>query len=94
MPELTTDCDRVVVIGIPPSDVMDFNILHMMRLVQMMMEIKISEDYCRSDIYVADYGNLTKCVISKITPSILKKFELCTFVSYTYTFCLYIDSRA
>jgi len=94
MPQLTTDCDRVVVIYIPPSDVMDFNVLHMMRLVQMMMEIKISEDYCRSDIYVADYGNLTMRLISKITPSILKKFELCSFVSYTYIFCVYKDSRA
>jgi hypothetical protein len=83
MPQLTTDCDRVVVIYIPPSDVMDFNVLHMMRLVQMMMEIKISEDYCRSDIYVADYGNLTMRLISKITPSILKKFELCSFDGYS-----------
>ena len=93
MPQLTTDSDRVVVIYIPLSDVMDFKIIHMMRLHQMMMEIKISDDYCHSDIYVADYDNLTLRLISKITPSILKKFELCTFVSFTYNFCVYKDSR-
>jgi len=66
MPQLTTDSDRVVVIYIALSDVMDFKILHMMRLHQMMMEIKISDDYCRSDIYVADYDYLTLRLISKI----------------------------
>ena len=30
MPQLTTDSDRVVVIYIAPSDVMEFNILNMM----------------------------------------------------------------
>ena len=94
MPQLTTGCDRLVVIYIPPSDVMDFNILYLMRLLQMMMEIKISEDYFRSNIYVTYYGKLTLRQISEITPSMLKKYELCTFVSYTYIFCVYKDSRA
>jgi len=93
MPQLTPDCDRVVVIGIPPSDGMDFNMLHCVRFIQMMMEIRISEDYCLSDIYVVDYGNITLRHISKITPSALKKFELCTFVSNTYNFCVYNDGR-
>jgi len=93
MTQLTTDCDRVVVIYIPTSDVMDFNILRIMRLLQMMMEIKTSEVFCRSDIYVAHYGNLTLRQISEITPSMLTKFELCAFVCYTYTFCVHKDSR-
>jgi hypothetical protein len=83
MPRLTPDCDRVVVIGLPPSDGMDFRTLYAVRLFQMIMEIRISEDYCRSDIYVLDYGNLTLRHVTKITPSILKKFELCAIVSNT-----------
>jgi len=51
------------------------------------MEIRISEDYCRSDIYVADYGNMTLRHVTKITPSVVKKFELCALVSSTNIFC-------
>jgi hypothetical protein len=86
MPQLTADCDRVVIIGVPPSDGKDFNALYVARLFQMMMEIRISEDYCLSDIYVVDYGNITLRHITKFTPSFLKKFELCAFVSSIYIF--------
>jgi len=89
MPQLTPDYDRVVVIGIPPSDGMDFNTLYVVRLFQMLMEIRISEDYCRSDIYVVDYGYITLRHITKITPSLVKKFELCAFVSLKSIFCIY-----
>ena len=81
MPQLTPDCDRVVVIDIPPSDGMDFNPLYVIKLIQLIMEIRTSEDYCRSDIYVADCGNVSLCHISKVTPSVVKKFELCALVS-------------
>jgi len=86
MPQLTPECDRVVVISVPPSDGMEFIPLYVLRLFQLMMEIRISEDYCRSDIYVADYGNLTLRHVTKITPSVVKKFELCAFVSSTNNF--------
>jgi len=86
MPQLTADCDRVVVIGVPPSDGMDFNPLHVIRLFQMMMEIRMSEDYYLSDIHVADFGNFTVRHITKITPSLVKKLELCAFVSSKYIF--------
>jgi len=94
MPQLTTDCNRVVVIGLPPSDGTDFNALNSIRLLQMMMEIIMSEDYCLSDIFVADYGNITLRHIAKMTPSLLKKFELCVFVSSTYNFWVYKNNRA
>ena len=86
MPQLTPECDRVVVISVPPSDGMEFIPLYVLRLFQLMMEIRISEDYCRSDIYVEDYGNLTLRHVTKITPSVVKKFELCAFVSSTNNF--------
>ena len=59
MPQLTPDSERVVVIGFPPADGMDFKTLYVVRLFQMLMAIRISEDYWLSDIYVADYGNIT-----------------------------------
>jgi len=94
MPQLTPDCNRVVVCGLPPSDGTDFNTEFAMRLLQMIMEIRISDDYCLSDIYVIDYGNITLRHISKMTPSLVKKFELCVLVSSTQIFWLYKDNRA
>jgi len=89
MPQLTADGNRVVVCGLPPSDGTDFNPLYVIRLFQIMMEIRITEDYFVSDIYVADYGNITLRHITKTTPSLLKKFELCALVSITHTFSVY-----
>ena len=89
MPQLTPDCDRVVVFGFPPSDGMDFNALYVIRIIQMVMEIRISEDYCLSDILVVDYCNITLRHMTKITPSLMKKYEICAVVSMTY-FSTYI----
>ena len=83
MPQLTPDCDRLIVIGVPPSDGMDFNSQYALKLIQMVMEITISEDYCRSYILLADYGNVTLGHVTKISPSWVKKYELCAFVSGT-----------
>jgi hypothetical protein len=94
MPQLTADCDRVVVLGLPPSDGTDFNPLNEIRLFQMMTEIRISEDYCLSDIHVVDFSNITLRHITKITPSLVKKFELCVLVSNTYIFWVYKESIA
>ena len=88
MPHLTPECDRVVIISLPPSDGMDLNTLSVLKLIQMVMEIRISEDYCRSDIYVMDYGNITLRHVTKITPSYMKKYELCIVVSSTNIFWL------
>jgi hypothetical protein len=83
MPELTPDCDRVVVFGMPPTDGMDFNALYVVRIMQMLMEIRISEDYWRSDIFVVDFDHITLHHVTKITPSLVKKYELCALVSST-----------
>jgi hypothetical protein len=86
MPQLTPDCDRVVVYRLPTSDSTDFNMLYVIKLLIMMMEIKISEDYCISDIYVVDWSNISIGHVSKITPSSLKKYELCVVVSSSNIF--------
>jgi len=88
VPQLTSDYDRVVVLGLLPKDSLDFFPVNCLRLFQLMMEIRMSEDYCRSDIYVIDYCNITLGHVSKITPSHVKKFELCAFVSGIDIFCI------
>ena len=88
MPQLTPDCDRVIAVGMLPTDGMDFSPLYSLRLFQMMMEIRISEDYCRSDIYVVDFANMTLRHVTKIAPSVVKKFELCSIVSSADIFCV------
>jgi len=93
MPQLTPECDRVLVCGLLPTDGMEFNPLHVVKLFQMMMEIRISEDYCRSDIYVFDFGNFTLRHVTKVTPSLLKKFELCAMVGSTNIFYVNNESR-
>jgi hypothetical protein len=81
-------------LNIPPSDGMDFIPLNVIKVFQMMMEIRISEDYCRSDIYVSDYGHLTLRHVTKVTPSLVKKFELCAIVSSTNNLCMNNEYRS
>ena len=94
MPQLTADCNRVVVLGVPPSDGTDYNTLSVFRLFQMLTEIRMSEDYCLSDILVGDFDNVTLRHIAKVTPPLLKKFELCALVSSSYNFYVYKDNTA
>ena len=81
LPQLTPDYDRVVVIGLLTPDSTKFNMLHTIKLIQMISEIRISEDYCISDVYVFDYANVSLGHLPKITPSYLKKTETCAIVS-------------
>jgi hypothetical protein len=46
----------------------------------MVQEIKISEDYCRSDIIVSDMANYSLAHILKIGVPYVKKYELCVLV--------------
>jgi hypothetical protein len=81
MPQLTPDCDRVVVFGLQPLDGTEFSMLDGIKIFIMVMEIKLSEDYCSSDILVVDYSNITLGHMLKLTPSHVRKFELCVVVS-------------
>jgi hypothetical protein len=93
MPQLTPDCDRIIVIKLP-TDGTDFVALYVCKLIQMVMEITITEDYCRSYIFVMDYVNVTLRHVTKITPSWVKKYELCAVVSSTNNFYVFNNSRA
>jgi hypothetical protein len=86
MPQLTPNCERVVVLGYQPSDGMEFSTLHMAKIVKLVMEIRSSEDYCLSDIFIADYGNITPRHVTKFTSQFVKKYELCVFTSYNIRF--------
>jgi len=94
MPQLTPDCDRVVVAVLPPLNGMEFHVLYVIKLIQMIMEIRISEDYWLSDILVVDFANITLQHISKATPSIVKKYEMCALVSNKNIFYVNNDSGA
>jgi hypothetical protein len=86
MHQLKPDRDRLIVIGVPPSDGMDFNSEYAITLIQMIMKITNSEEYCRSHMLLAEYGKVTLRHVTKITPSWVKKYELCAFVSGTNNF--------
>jgi hypothetical protein len=47
----------------------------------MVMEIRISEDYCRSDIQIFDFSFFGVGHVSKFTLPLLKKYEMCAIVS-------------
>jgi hypothetical protein len=51
------------------------------KIMQMVQEIRISEDYCRSDILVVDMANVNLAHISKVSVTTSKKYELCALVS-------------
>ena len=94
MRRLTADCDRVVVTGLLTSDSANFNTQHILKLLQIIMEIRISEDYCRSDIHVFELGNISLGHMTKITPSYVKKYELCVLVSTTNIVLISNDTNA
>jgi hypothetical protein len=81
MPQLTPECDRVVLLGLQTSDLKDFDTMAFYRLGQMALEIRICEDYCLSDIYIVDLGKYSLGHITKITIPMIKKYELCAMVS-------------
>jgi hypothetical protein len=47
----------------------------------MVMEVRISEDYCRSDIQIYDLSFISVGHVSKFTLPLLKKYEMCAIVS-------------
>jgi hypothetical protein len=81
MPQLTPDYERVIICGLLHSDDKTFDILQIMKLLIMIQEIRMSEDYCRSDIIVFDFSNYNLAHILKFSLPIVKKYELCLLVS-------------
>lgn len=81
MPQLTSDCDRVIIFGLQTSDTTNFDALNYIRVTQMALEIRIREDYCLSDIYILDLAKFSLGHVPRLTITVLKKFILCAVVS-------------
>jgi hypothetical protein len=89
MPQLTPDYNRVVLFGYQTTDMTHYNILNAIKLTQMVMEIRISEDYCFSDIYVLDLQNCSLGHVRQATLPLIRKYELCVLVSTdNFIFCI------
>jgi hypothetical protein len=81
MPQLTPQYERVIIYGMLHSDDKKYDHLQQTKIVQMVQEIRISEDYSRSDIIVFDMANVTLAHINKLSVSNMKKYDLCALVS-------------
>jgi len=81
MPQPTPEFDRVIFNVLRSKDVTKYDILNIIKLVLMMQEIRLSEDYCHSEIVVFDFANYTLEHAAKLTLTQLKKYELCLVVS-------------
>jgi len=86
MPKLTTDYDRFIIIGLTSSDAAGFDALDHIKVGQMILEIRISEDYCRSDIYIVDFSRFTSGHMSQFNFPLIEKYFLCAFVSTIYRY--------
>jgi hypothetical protein len=93
MSQLTPDYDRVVLFRAQTSDTTHYNTVNTVKMCHMVMEIRISEDYCLSDVYIVDLANYSLGHVRQITIPILRKFELCVLVS-TEKFILYMGMIA
>jgi hypothetical protein len=81
MPRLTPDYDRVMVFHVLTADTTHFDFLNLLKMAQMVMEVRISEDYCRSDIQIFDLSLIGLGHVPKISLPLLKKYEMCAIVS-------------
>jgi hypothetical protein len=81
MPQLTPEFDRVIVHSMMSSDATYFDVVDTTKLTLMVQEIRISEDYCHSDIIIVDLANCTMEHAAKISLAHIKKYELCVLVS-------------
>ena len=83
MPQLTPDYDRVMVFRLLTPNTTHFDLINIFKMIQMVMEVRISEDYCRSDIQIYDFSAISVGHVSKFTLPLLKKYEMCAIVSVT-----------
>jgi len=81
MPQLTPEYDRVIFYTISSKDVTHFSLPNCIKLVLLVQEVRMSEDYCHSDIIILDLVNYTLGHVPKFSLTDLKKYELCALVS-------------
>jgi len=81
MPQLTPEYDRVIICGCAPKGAGNYDVLNSIKIMLLVQEIRISEDYCCSDILIYDFANFILEYAAKVTLTHLKKYELCFMVS-------------
>ena len=81
MPQLTPEFERVLIYTLLPTDAKHFDVCNHIKLMLMVQEVRMSEDYCHSDIIIVDLANFTVGHVPKITLTDAKKYELCVLVS-------------
>ncbi|PNF22548.1 hypothetical protein B7P43_G13678 [Cryptotermes secundus] len=84
MSQLTPDYDRVILFGLQTSDTTHYNALNAIKLCNMIMEIRISEDYCLSDVYVVDLEKYSLGHVRQVTIPLIRKFEICVLGGYNF----------
>ena len=81
MPQLTPEFERVIIYAISTTDLTHFVYSNCIKLTLMLQEVRMSEDYCHSDILILDLANYTLGHVPKISLTDVKKYELCVLVS-------------
>jgi hypothetical protein len=84
MPQLTPDFDRIIIHLWHSKDVTKYDTLNDLKLILMVSEIIISEDYCHSDVMIFDMANFTLTHVAKLNLTDVKKYELCVLVSAVF----------
>ncbi|XP_069699125.1 alpha-tocopherol transfer protein-like [Periplaneta americana] len=77
MPELTPEGDRVIMIKYLTKDAINYTHEDIAKVVLMVNEARLCEEYCSSDIYVFDLENYTLGHASRITFTTAKKSIVC-----------------
>jgi len=81
MPQLTPEFERVILYGYSPNDAKNYDACNHIKLILMAQEVRMSEDYCHSDIIIYDLANFIAGHVPKISLTDVKKYELCVLVS-------------
>ena len=79
--KLTSDGDRVSIIGFLNSKAEDFYPSELAKVSLMSLEMRTCEDYWRSDIIICDLDRVTIQHVLKVTLPFLKHLEVLVLVS-------------
>jgi len=85
MPQLTPNFERVIFYAFSSTDATQYNFLNFIKLALFVQEIRMSEDYCQSDIIIVDLAKYTLAHVPKFGLTDMKKYELCVLVSALVT---------
>ncbi|KAJ9598611.1 hypothetical protein L9F63_010701 [Diploptera punctata] len=83
LPKLTPDLNRVLLFGYYTKELDDdYSVWDSVKLMLMVTEIRLVEDYNLKDIYIMDMKNLRFDHIKRITFTVVKKLEACFLTGY------------